>query len=621
VVLAIVIALSSIAFGTLLGLMPGSSARAASPFRTFAMVTAVAVVLGQLLPEALGAVGVGALAVFALGFAAPRLAERAAGRFSRPACSHDDAMCTDLGLELGYVGLLLHHVGDGVGFGLYASPLHAGHGHYDVMVALAGHTIPVTALVVLAFRTHRSALNATARAGGIAVATLAGVALASLLTPLQLSVWEPWLTAFVGGLLLHIVAHGWREEESPTATSRLMDFAALAAGVAIMTVGGHSHSVDRGMPDLRQTMATSLVDLGLETAPMLLIGLAAAAVLQTQGSRIPERFLRAGGRLRQALTGALLGLPLPVCACGVLPVAHSLRKRGAATAMVVAFLLATPELGVDTFALSVRFLGWPFAYLRLIGALAVAVVTALLLSRAAAGRSHDHDHAHEHDGHLHHDADLPFADGHPRGALAQVVGNFDELLYHVGAWTLVGLIAAAYLQAALTHDALASIAGSGLDILVVSLVAIPSYVCASSATPLAAVLIAKGISPGAVLSGLLLGPATNLATLAWLRKAFGTRATVWGAVGLLAATWTLALFANQMLDVSAIEDPGEMAHEHGMFSYACAVLLLLLLVRAVWRNGLRTWLGSLGESLTVETKPHAHAHAHVHAHAHQEHEA
>ena len=65
--------------------------------------------------------------------------------------------------------------------------------------------------------------------------------------------------------------------------------------------------------------------------------------------------------------------------------------------------------------------------------------------------------------------------------------------------------------------------------------------CASSATPLAAVLIAKGVSPGAVLSGLLLGPATNIATLAWLRKAFGKRATIWGSIGLLAATWSLAL--------------------------------------------------------------------------------
>src|SRR6185436_7832244 len=81
--------------------------------------------------------------------------------------------------------------------------------------------------------------------------------------------------------------------------------------------------------------------------------------------------------------GALLGVPLPVCACGILPVAHSLRARGGAAAVVVAFMLATPELGVDTFALSVQFLGWPFALLRLLGAVIVSVAGGLLVASFA----------------------------------------------------------------------------------------------------------------------------------------------------------------------------------------------------------------------------------------------
>lgn len=573
------------------------------------MVTAVAVVLGQLLPESLAAVGVGALAAFALGFAAPRLAERAAVRLSRPACSHDDAMCTDLGLELGYVGLLLHHVGDGIGLGLYAGPLHTGHGHVDVLVALAAHTVPVTALLVLAFRTHRGPWNAALRAGGIALSTLVGVMLANMLTHDQLAVWEPWLTAIVGGLLLHIVAHGWPEEEAPTPASRLMDFAAIAAGIGIMALGGHSDAAEHGLPDLRRSVVDAIAELGLETAPMLLIGLAIAALLQTQGSRIPDRWLRGGGRFGQALRGAAIGAPLPVCACGVLPVAHSLRQRGAAAAMVVAFLLATPELGVETFALSVRFLGWPFAYMRLAGAMVVAIITAVVIAKLARPQ-----HAASHACETRDEHDLPFADDHARGPFAQIVANFDDLLYHVGAWTLVGLIAAAYLQATLAHDSLASMAGSGADIVLVSLLAVPSYVCASSATPLAAVLIAKGVSPGAVLAGLLLGPATNIATLAWLRRAYGARATAWGAAGLLIATWSLALLANRVLDPSGITNVDAAGHSHGVLSYASAVLLLVLLTRAVWRNGLRTWLGSLGEALALEAEPHQHAHVHVHSH-------
>jgi uncharacterized membrane protein YraQ (UPF0718 family) len=343
---------------------------------------------------------------------------------------------------------------------------------------------------------------------------------------------------------------------------------------------------------------------------MLLAGLGIAALLQTQGARIPARWLQGGGRVSQALRGALLGVPLPVCACGVLPVAHTLRLRGGAVALVVAFLLATPELGVDTFALTVRFLGWQFAWLRLLGALVVAVVTSLLLARFAASRADAAGPERS--------VASPFGRSDHHGLGAQIVGNFEELLYHIGAWTLLGLIAAAYLQAALQEGALSGISGSGLDIAIVSLLSVPSYVCASSATPLAAVLLAKGISPGAVLSGLLLGPATNVATMAWLRKAFGLRATLWGFAGLLASTWALALVANRVLPNAAMASNAvAAAHEHGVLSYASAALLLLLLGRAVWRNGLRSWLGSLGEALELEPEHHGHAHAHGEHQAHE----
>jgi len=609
VLIATAIALASIGLGALLGLMPGSAPRTANPFQTFAIVTSVAVVLGQLLPESLGAVGVGALGACGLGFAIPRMAERLAVRLRAPACVHDDAMCTDLGLEIGYIGLVLHHIGDGIGLGLYTGPLHAGHTHYDVLVAIATHTVPVIALVVLAFKTHRGASSAGWRALGIAASTLLGVGLANLLRPEQLAAWEPWLTALVSGLLLHIVAHGWPVELRATSRSRLMDFAAIGVGLAIVAFAGHSHAEERGLPDVRHSMGDALLELGLDTAPMLLLGLMAAAVLQTQGARIPLRWLQSGGRLSQALRGALLGIPLPVCACGVLPVAHSLRLRGAAAAMVVAFLLGTPELGVETFALTVQFLGWPFAYMRLIGALLLAVIVGLVVARFADRTDVAPRPA----------AEQVAFDARSGGWIAQVAGNFDELLYHIGAWTLVGLLAAAYLQAALTDGSLRFIADNGLDVLVVSLLAIPSYVCASSATPLAAVLLAKGISPGAVLTGLLLGPSTNIATLAWLRSAFGMRAMLWAVAALLGTSWSLAFVANRLLvDAAAVATAEVVEHDHGLLQYASLVLLIVLIVRAVWRTGLRSWLGSLGEGLSFQAEPHSHAHG-AHAHGSVEH--
>lgn len=611
-ILALAIAVSSIAIGAVLGLLPGSARRSGGPFQTFAMVMAVAVVLGQLLPEALAELGVAALAAFGAGFALPRLAEKLAVALSKPACLHDNAMCTDLGLELGYVGLLLHHVGDGIGLGLYAGPLHANHGHYDVLAALAGHTIPLTALVVLAFRTHRGPVDAALRAVGIALATMLGVALASMLSPAQLTVWEPWLTAFVGGLLLHVVAHGWPAESAPTRASRLMDFAALAAGIAMLSLGGHSHAAEHhgGADVLHGGTASALLELTLETAPMLLLGLLVAALLQTRGARLPTRLLRGRGPLRDAIGGALIGAPLPLCACGVLPVAHSLRARGGAAALVVAFLLSTPELGVETFALSVKFLGWPFAYLRLAGGVLVAIVAAWVVGRMVRSAPEPHNGR---------DAsaamELGAAHGE-RGVVRQVFANFDELLYHVGAWTLIGLLAAAYLQAALLDGSLGSLGKSGFDVLLVTVLAVPSYVCAASATPLAAVLLAKGMSPGAVLCGLLLGPATNVATLAWLRRTFGARATLFGVAALLATTWSLAWVANVLLPAPITSARAGVEHTHGVFGYVCAGLLVALVVRAIWRTGLRTWLGALGETFSIGAHDHGAAHAGAHGHDH-----
>jgi uncharacterized protein len=345
----------------------------------------------------------------------------------------------------------------------------------------------------------------------------------------------------------------------------------------------------------------------------LLLGLMIAAVLQTQGSRIPASVLSGGSRLAQTLRGALVGAPLPVCACGILPVAHGLKRQGATAAFVVTFLLATPELGVDTLALSVRFLGWPLSLARLFGGLAVAMIAGYVLARVAEEKGkgdhvHEHVHGHDHvDVHAHVVSERPFASADQRPFAAQVMGHFDELLYHVGAWTVVGLLAAAYLQATVSNGSLSMLSVAGVDIALVTLLAVPSYVCAASATPLAAVLLAKGVSQGAVLTGLLLGPATNVATVAWLKAAYGARAAFYGLAALVLTTWTLAALANVYLPAPVLVVDAAHEHSHGTIAYACATLLVLLLARAVWRNGLRVWLGSLGETM-------GHDHAHDHAH-------
>ncbi|MEM1415660.1 MAG: permease, partial [Myxococcota bacterium] len=249
---------------------------------------------------------------------------------------------------------------------------------------------------------------------------------------------------------------------------------------------------------------------------------------------------------------------------------------------VVAFLLATPELGVETFALSVRFLGWPLAMARLAAALLVAFVAALLVARTST-----RDAAPTADPSPMPDAPtLPFA--------TRFREQLDALAGHVLPWTLVGLVAAAYVDTALPEEGFALHGLRGYA--ATSLIAIPAYVCAASATPLAAVLVAKGLAPGAALVGLLLGPATNLATLGWLRAAYGGRAVVATLAGLVLVTWG----AGAVIDGIGLMPPAPPVaetHAHGVLGWLLVGAVGLLALKGIAAAGLRGWLGSLGEGL------------------------
>ena len=597
------IAFFSVLAGTLLWL---GGSRHTKALATFALVSALAVALGQLLPDALAAVGMPALLVFVAGAVFPSLLEKVGTLRGAESTGR-------WGLELGYAALLLHKVGDGIGLGTYGGGHHAEHAHLDVLFAIAAHTVPMVALVAVVFQRHFGRRSALLRVAGLGVAAMIGVGLPSLVPATAFDSFEPWITAAVAGLLIHVVAHDWHPEEKPTQpTGRMTDLLAVVAGVLMVVVSGqHSH---HGGGAVRASMGEALLELTLETAPALLFGLVIGALLSALGSRLPTKWLRSGGAMRQALRGAVVGAPLPICACGVLPLAASLKRRGAGAALVVAFLISTPELGVETFALTTRFVGWPFALVRLGAAVALAIVAALVVHRAAGKRGEA--------------LDEPVV---PVGASSAPFGtrflqSFDELLHHIAPWTVVGLVAAAYMQAVLPSDALDGGRAFGLDVALVTLVAVPSYVCAASATPLAAVLLAKGMSPGAVLVGLLLGPATNLATVGFLRKSYGTRATVFGAAALVGGAWIAAALVNVSSLPIALPTAEALEHAHGWGAIVAAVLLALAVLRSIWRAGVRGWLGSLGESITGSDHDHdgsetedlccAHDHDHAHDHAH-----
>jgi hypothetical protein len=271
---------------------------------------------------------------------------------------------------------------------------------------------------------------------------------------------------------------------------------------------------------------------------------------------------------------------------------------------VVSFLLATPELGVETFALTVRFLGWEFAWIRLATALLVAFGAAMMVAFVFKEKSEQAA--------VTEDLALPTLEGPwPR----RILQAFDELFQHVGAWMILGVVAAALLEVALPPEAFSQFGNWPSQFLVITLVAVPSYVCAPSATPLAAVLLAKGLSPGAVLVGLLLGPATNIATLVFLRRWFGRRAAFFGVLSVVALAWLFGYLVDTFWSFEFAEMAHTEEHEHGLFWEFMAIVSGGLLLRALYRAGVRGFMSTLqgehGHSHGPEMDGHGgHGHAH-----------
>jgi len=323
----------------------------------------------------------------------------------------------------------------------------------------------------------------------------------------------------------------------------------------------------------------SLWDTLREMAPFLLFGFFVAGVLSVFiRPETVEHHL--GGRgIAQVVKAALFGVPLPLCSCGVIPVGASLRRHGASAGATTSFLISTPQTGVDSIMVTLSLLGPVFAIFRPIVSFVSGMIGGALVDVFGPDRDITRSKGPVCVGEC-----CAGAPGQNRLVRAIRYG-FITLPRDINKALIIGVVVAGLIAAAVPDDYFSTVLGGGiLSMIVMMLVGIPVYVCATASVPIAAALIMKGVSPGAALVFLMTGPATNAATISTIWKTMGRR-TAGIYLGTVAAA---AILAGLLLDAVVSGEAGTaMQGPHWMMpgevKTAAAVALLGLLLAAFVR--------------------------------------
>ncbi|MGV6817840.1 MAG: SO_0444 family Cu/Zn efflux transporter [Thiotrichales bacterium] len=389
----------------------------------------------------------------------------------------------------------------------------------------------------------------------------------------------------------------------------------------------------------------NLLELSLEAAPWLLLGLIIGGLIKAW---LPTRFVEQqlnGKGFKPVVKASIIGAPLPLCSCGVIPAALGLRHAGASKPATVSFLVSTPETGVDSVSVTYALLGPFMAIVRPVAAIASALVSGAMVmltdkhsaapatsspsalaagccdSEATAGANAALSTSAEgkldsccadtvtlpvvaapesccgSDASTSCCAPTPEPDSRStrpdhlpqwaRQAIAGLQYAFVQLFADILMWLAAGLVFAAAIQTFVPADFLARW-GSGLPaMLMMALIGIPMYVCATASTPIAAGLLMAGISPGTALVFLMAGPATNVSTLGVIGKELGRRPLIAYLSGVIVVALIAGLVVDALIAYWQIDIRTQLTHAHIVPDWLAAISLAILAVvasNALWKK-------------------------------------
>ena len=310
-------------------------------------------------------------------------------------------------------------------------------------------------------------------------------------------------------------------------------------------------------PGVVVTFVGTAWNITQELAPWLLLGTAITVVLYAV---LPKNFLARALQGRAGVWRAvLLGVPLPLCSCGVIPAGIGLKKQGASDGAAIGFLISTPQTGVDSVLVSASMLGWPFALYKVFAALVTGLVGGTLAQSEAPPTA----------------SKLEVG---TRPNLRESLEHGLQVIRSIWHWLVVGILLSAAITTWLPNDLFASSSSAVLSFAFALLVSLPLYVCATASVPIAAALVASGMPTGAALVFLMAGPATNVATIAAVREGFGKRPfVVYLSTVVLGSTTFGALYELVLGELAVPSQTDHHAHTHAWWATTAAIVLAALL--------------------------------------------
>lgn len=316
-----------------------------------------------------------------------------------------------------------------------------------------------------------------------------------------------------------------------------------------------------------------------ESAPYLLLGLLLAGIIRML---IPDTWItKFLGEKSSVVTAAVIGTPIPLCSCSIIPTAIGIRRAGASKASTASFMVATPETGVDSIGVTLALMGPVMAIARPISAI-LSAITAGTLVRLWDTETPP----------IQEDAVKSCCGGKKKQDLTlaekmknAVLYGYGKLLSDFMGWLLVGIGFAALIQTFVPPTLLSEYGNGILAMLIAVLISIPMYICATASTPVAAGLMLSGISPGAALVFMLTGPATNIATLMVVKNELGMRSLMGYLTGVIVTALVMGLSLDWFIEYFQLTIEVSQGGHGDMTSllYSSSAIILACLI--FWQYG------------------------------------